>query len=298
LNPEKSELGRWLGPAHDATQGLAYHILTESGEEVVRSTVHKLSEDDQVNPEIQRRKVEFTRSVEEKIGNYSTATVANSDINAEEGENIYDQLFHDEAYELECIDVEYDSEGNLVHKPDLEEVYQQGKSQDEIHDLVLGIQVPLPHQGESKYGRIVSRKRRADGSLKGEYNDVPMKDSRAYDVDFGDGNYYEYSANVILENLYSQADDSNVNFTTLEGIIDHDSDETAVKITDGWFTMPGSNVKRRVITTKGWRFRVQWTDGTTTWVPLSTIKESNPVELAEYCKARGIDKEPAMAGQD
>ena len=295
VDPEKNQLGRWLGPAHDATQGLAYYILTPSGEEVVRSTVHKLSENEQVNPEIQRRKDDFTRSVEEKIGNYSTATVSYSNIVMEEGENIYDQLFYDESYETECIEIDYDSEGNVVHKPDMEEVYPQGKSQDEIHDLLLGVQVPLPLQGESKYGKVVTRKRNLDGTLKGEYNEVPMKDSRIYEVDFGDGNYYEYSANVILENLYSQADDPNSNFTTLEGIIGHDSDNTAVKMSDGWFTMPGSNVRRRVITTKGWKFHVQWTDGTTTWVPLSTIKESNPVELAEYCKSRSIDKEPAMA---
>ena len=89
MNSVKSELGRWLEPAHDATQGLAYHILTASGKEVVRSTVHKLSEDDQVNPEIQRRKVDFAKAVEEKIGNYSSATVANSDITTEEGESTY-----------------------------------------------------------------------------------------------------------------------------------------------------------------------------------------------------------------
>ena len=32
-----------------------------------------------------------------------------------------------------------------------------------------------------------------------------------------------------------------------------------------------------------------------TLVPLSTLKESNPVELAEYCKVRKIDDQPAIA---
>jgi hypothetical protein len=31
-NPEKYELGRWLGPAHDLGQGLAYHVLSDSGQ--------------------------------------------------------------------------------------------------------------------------------------------------------------------------------------------------------------------------------------------------------------------------
>ena len=40
---------------------------------------------------------------------------------------------------------------------------------------------------------------------------------------------------------------------------------------------------------------MQWQDGTVQWVPLKTLKESNPVEVAEYAKAQGIDVEPAFS---
>ncbi len=38
-----------------------------------------------------------------------------------------------------------------------------------------------------------------------------------------------------------------------------------------------------------------WHDGSTSWEPLCNLKESNPVELAEYAIAHHIANEPAFA---
>ena len=58
--------------------------------------------------------------------------------------------------------------------------------------------------------------------------------------------------------------------------------------------MRGSSnaVHRR--TTKGWQLLVQWKDGSTSWTPLKDLKESNPVEVAEYAVANKIADEPAF----
>ena len=48
------------------------------------------------------------------------------------------------------------------------------------------------------------------------------------------------------------------------------------------------------IATKGWKFEVEWKDGTSSWIPLKILKESNPIEVAEYAVSRGIEKEPAF----
>jgi hypothetical protein len=41
---------------------------------------------------------------------------------------------------------------------------------------------------------------------------------------------------------------------------------------------------------------VEWKDGTTSWVPLSTLKESNPLEIAEYAVTHELsDGEPAFS---
>ena len=49
------------------------------------------------------------------------------------------------------------------------------------------------------------------------------------------------------------------------------------------------------MTTKGWQLCVEWKDGSTTWERLADLKESYPIEVAEYAVARGLEKEPALA---
>jgi hypothetical protein len=40
---------------------------------------------------------------------------------------------------------------------------------------------------------------------------------------------------------------------------------------------------------------VQWKDGSTSWLPLKALKNSFPVEMAEYAVANKISLEPAFA---
>ena len=60
-------------------------------------------------------------------------------------------------------------------------------------------------------------------------------------------------------------------------------------------TRPNLVRKRRVITTKGWNLEVKWETGESSFIALKDIKESNPIEIAEYAKVNHIDKEPAFA---
>ena len=45
---------------------------------------------------------------------------------------------------------------------------------------------------------------------------------------------------------------------------------------------------------KGWQICINWKDGTQSWVLLKDVKASNPIQLAEYSVAKGIDDEPAF----
>ena len=45
-------------------------------------------------------------------------------------------------------------------------------------------------------------------------------------------------------------------------------------------------------TTIGWRFLCEWKDGSSSWVALKSLKESNPVEIAEYVIVLGLEDEP------
>ena len=49
------------------------------------------------------------------------------------------------------------------------------------------------------------------------------------------------------------------------------------------------------MTTKGWQLLCQWKDSSTNWVALKDMKNSYPVQIADYAVANCIDDEPAFA---
>jgi hypothetical protein len=80
----------------------------------------------------------------------------------------------------------------------------------------------------------------------------------------------------------------------MKEISDHRRDNTAIPASDGWITMPnGRNVRKR--TTRGWQLLVEWKEGGSDWIDLKDIKESYPIEVAEYAKANKMSEEPAFA---
>jgi hypothetical protein len=79
----------------------------------------------------------------------------------------------------------------------------------------------------------------------------------------------------------------------LKEIINHKSDGTAMNIEDRYvISHNGNKVLKK--TTKGWKIRVKWNDGSLDWLPLKDLKDSNLVELAEYAVANKILEEPVF----
>ena len=58
-------------------------------------------------------------------------------------------------------------------------------------------------------------------------------------------------------------------------------------------TLHGKTYKER--TTRGWQLCIEWKDKSTSWERLSDMKESYPVEVAEYAEAMGRSDEPAFS---
>jgi hypothetical protein len=52
--------------------------------------------------------------------------------------------------------------------------------------------------------------------------------------------------------------------------------------------------QRNKKTTAGWKLQVEFSDGSTDWIPLKDLKNSNPIQLAEYAILNKIDDEPAF----
>ncbi len=56
-----------------------------------------------------------------------------------------------------------------------------------------------------------------------------------------------------------------------------------------------NGTKRMRQTMQGWKFLVEWSNGLCQWINLKLLKESNPVQVAEYATSRNIAEEPAFA---
>ena len=80
----------------------------------------------------------------------------------------------------------------------------------------------------------------------------------------------------------------------LDSIADHRTDGSQLG-QDEAFIQSGNGSKRRKETTKGWEMLVQWKDGSTSWEALKDLKESYPVQVAEYSIQHKISNEPAFA---
>jgi hypothetical protein len=79
----------------------------------------------------------------------------------------------------------------------------------------------------------------------------------------------------------------------LTEIIDHKKDASAISIKDGFtMSLSGNRVPKKM--TRGWRLLCQWKDGSSSWVPLVELKQTNPIKLAEYAIANHIYEEAAF----
>ena len=110
----------------------------------------------------------------------------------------------------------------------------------------------------------------------------------------------DISKNTLLTQLlkkfvFSQVDTEGYEYILLQEIYDHQKDGLAVA-KDGMLvqhTRGGSNAVHRR-TMKGWQLLVQWKGGSTSWTLLKDLKESNPVEVAEYAVANKVANEPVF----
>lgn len=268
-------LGRDLGPAIDIGPAMTRKILKENGQVVYRSTVRSLTPDEIADTTAKAARDRFTESVNAVLGkSFKYEDFAN---------NPELESFDTPIYER----YDDDDDGASPEVPD--------ELDDDVdtHDRYVGAEVTLPIGGKMMNAKVRGRKRTSDGTVLGRANANPILDTRTYEVDFPDGQMAEVAANVIAQNMYARMCDEEGNqFLLLAGIVDHRKEANAISRSD-MYVRRGSNTHIRR-STKGWRLCVEWKDGTTTWERLADLKESNPVEVADYAVAKGIDQEPAF----
>ena len=270
----KEKLGRCLGPIENEGNEMSQSVLTAKGTVLTRRTLRKLRPSELISESEKRKRKLFDDIILNKLGDSMTFPAKKSPDSV--------PYFDDELDTTELPDDTdpVDPDGNAI--------YEQP-----ITDQLIHSEVHLP-QGESvKAARVLARSKDEDGNIKGTHNENPYLNTLSYDVQFPDGEVREYAANVISENMYAQVDANGFMHTMLDAIIDHKTDGHAVEKADMYITTK-SGQRRIRNTTIGWKLLVLWKDGSEEWIPLKLMKESNPIEVAEYATSRGIEEEPAF----
>ena len=96
--------------------------------------------------------------------------------------------------------------------------------------------------------------------------------------------------------MLTQVDSDGFSTTLMDAIVDYEKDEaTAIPMEHKrMITHRGQQRLRKI--TVGWKLLICWKDGSEAWVPLKDMKESHPVEVSEFARARGVADDPFWWG--
>lgn len=259
---DSPQLGRCLGPAINQGNRMCQHVLTNKGHVMPIQTLRSLTPAEMNSPFEQEQRKEFDRFVNKKFGTPLQAPKI--------------PLEKDLPQEYDWEDY-LDGDTGIEEPSDIPDADEYDDFEAYLHAEVL-----LPQNGEHmRAAKVVSLVKDSDGKEKGRYDPNPVLNTRLYEVMFPDGAIEQYAANIIAENLMGQVDEEGHRYLMLESIVDHRTDGT-------------ESTSRGDFTTRGHELQCQWKDGTTTWLPLKDMKESYPLETAEFAIGKGIDGDAAF----
>lgn len=250
---------------------MCYWTLTSNGNVLSRLTVQRLTRVERQTEDTIQQMRGFTQQIEQLLLDNDNQVIANV-------QNPF--YLDDEDDDLEPA-IPWEEDSDEYVDPD-------------AFDEYIGAKLMITHGDEKIQGTVTKRIKGDDGKPIGKRDNNWMKDTRKYEVEIADGTTREFYANVLAENMFAQVDTDGHEFELLLEIVDHKKDGSALTKEEG-FLVTKSNRKVRKRTTRGWKLLVMWKSGTTDWIPVSQLKESNPVEVAEYARANKIDDEPAFA---
>ena len=147
--------------------------------------------------------------------------------------------------------------------------------------------------GISLLATVKRRKLDHKGQHIGSPNTNPIINSRIYLLEFPGGRVEEYSINVVIENMLNQVRSNDWDASMFDEVISVRKGHDAInKGPEVYVTVNG--LKGPIITTKGWSLQTKWKDGSVSWFPLSLVKLSNSVDLAEYVESNNLSSEPVL----
>ena len=300
---QRKRLGKYLGPANSVGSAMCGTILTEKATFRHKTSIFPLTTEDKYDEGVIAQKKEFKDRLRIKLKDRvkgmkkgeDPADLEMKELEAEMKE--WSKIEHPEFPPYEQwdpaelgFDIPDDGKRKL---PELEEADDFDVDGMDYNGYIAS-KVILPRDGHTfATGTVKARVKDSAGELVGKSNANPLLDTAEYLVEFEDGTIDRYHANIIAENIHSRIDSDGNTHYVLEDIIDHMRDGTALRQGEGFtYGAMGKQVPKQ--TTRGWKLCIRLKDQSTQWVKLKDLKESNPVELAEYAVANQLVEEPAF----
>jgi hypothetical protein len=252
---------------------MCYWILPQSGIPIARTTIQAIPKTELDTTEVQDQLKHFDTIILEKL-NASNDLAPDFHLYREDKDPdaIDDELVGPEAQSPEIDNIEVDA-----------------------YDEILLTQPLLMKDGTICRAKILGHKRDENGNPIGNYHSNPLLNSRIYIAEFKDGQTAEYSANTIAEAIYNQINEEGYEETIFEEIIGHERNKEAMSIEQAKSLKEAYNQSSPIYTTKGWQICIAWKNDTTSWHSLADIKNSYPLQLAEYAVKHDLQNEPAFA---
>ena len=285
-------IGRWLGVSHKIGQLMSYWVLTVSGRPISCVNVQRLTEAEQSTNEYESQMKDYDEMLAKNIDAKNTTLSMDevpdwNRLSLNELDPDFDEEFRKVISDDDVPDADHEGEPEDPNPINIHEV-----SNDGYIDMELGM--PRGAEGQLLHARVKRRAVDNDGKPLGVASSNPITDTRLYEIEYMDGSAEVVPANVIAENIMSQVDEEGNRQLMIDEIIDHRSNQDALTHEHAFYTTStGRSTRRR--TTKGWELCVQWKDGSSHWVALKDLKNSYPLETADYAVANLIDDQPAFA---
>ena len=275
-------LGKFLGIAESASNIMLYYILTKSGNPVIAGIVQRVTELEKQTEANQQRIKEFNDKIMDKFKEGGLST----DEDKPKLEDWADLLEDDEDFAAEF--------NHLFDNPEVKEADDTFDPDCYAHYINMELTATRSGIENQQYAKVTKCLRDSQEKTIGTANDLPMLDSRIYEVEYIDGQKQAMSLNIIAENMFASVDKEGYRHLLLDSIIGFWKSSKAVEKEDAFVTS-SNGTKRQKETTKGIKIHFQWKDGSTTWSKMKDAKDSYPVQLAEFAVANGISGEPAFA---
>ena len=259
---QSDTLGRCLGPTDTVGTTMTQWVLNQQGNVLPQSTLRKLTNAEQLSDVEREKRQILDEAIKQKLGN---------SINEPP-----------EPLELKELDEIPDNRDDRINDNFGQPENLRDADSFDNYDKFINTQVTLPKNGEGNFqATVIRRARDKNGDPIGRANLNPVLDSHVYDIQFNDGTIQRLASTQIALNIFQSVDKYGNSYNTIEGICGHERTEEALSETD-----LNENNKH---TTKGWKFKVKLYDGTIQWMSLADIKESAPIDVADYVKANNLE---------